>query len=409
MICVGDLKHHFIFQYSMIQYLRAFFHFILKCVHYSINLLFLKNPKKILFESGPDDYVDNSRALSDYILSQSKYDGFSVYWAFKSDSVPNVDKRIIYFNKSGVLGSIKYIYHTVTSKYLFSTHGSFAWYCKYRQNYLCMWHGTMLKKIACLQDPVKNKYYMAHCNLFTAPSVYYREIFAECFGKRLENIVVAGYPRNDLLFQSNNSKGMLRIPEGVKMVLYMPTFRSAKGSTGSESSLNVYEKGMINLVDKNDIKKWNDFLKRLNIFLVVKPHPSDKNTPCDIDLTNLRVITNEELAHYDVQLYHLLHYADALITDYSSVYCDYMLLNRPIAFVVKDMEEYKNNRGFVFDEPLNYMPGYIIKDGNDAVSFFDDVSVGADKSKELRARLANVYNDFNDGKCCQRVLEAVGL
>ena len=55
-------------------------------------------------------------------------------------------------------------------------------------------------------------------------------------------------------------------------------------------------------------------------------------------------------------MYVLLRNADALITDYSSAYFDYMLLNRPIAFTVEDIEEYRKKRGFVFDNPFEYMP-----------------------------------------------------
>ena len=53
------------------QSFRAILHSCLKIVRYSVNILFPKNPHKVIFMSGPDDYIDNSRALSDYILSRN--------------------------------------------------------------------------------------------------------------------------------------------------------------------------------------------------------------------------------------------------------------------------------------------------------------------------------------------------
>ena len=60
---------------------------------------------------------------------------------------------------------------------------------------------------------------------------------------------------------------------------------------------------------------------------------------------------------FNIQLYSLLGSVDILLTDFSSIYIDYLLLNRPIGFVAADFYEYSNSRGFVFDNPNDYMPG----------------------------------------------------
>lgn len=388
---------------------RSLVHYIIDVIHWGVNIIFPKNKYKIIFQSGPDDYVDNSRALSDYILKNEKYNKYKIYWAFKSDVVKNVDPRIRGFNRISRFGKILYFYHTVTAKYLFSTHAAFEWSCSARQKYFCLWHGTMLKKIACLQDPIANKYYMRHCKMFASPSIFYNEIVGKSFGRDNSFAYNTGYPRTDLLFEKTDSLNKLSLNKEDKIVLYMPTFRTPINSNYSDSNLDIYEKGVINFKDNNSVNKWNEYLKTRKIQLIVKPHPSDANIPSEIKLSNIKVLTNSELSNADVQLYHLLNEADALLTDFSSVFCDYLVLNRPIGFVVTDLEEYSKGRGFVFDAPIDYMPGVIIKNTNQFKLFLDEISNGIDSSKFKRESLFKIYNDYNDNNNCSRVLSSVGI
>ena len=393
------------------QSFRAILHSCLKIVRYSVNILFPKNPHKVIFMSGPDDYIDNSRALSDYILSRNDLSQYKIYWVFRNRNVKNVDSRIHPIYLSEKLGHLKYFFHTVTSKYLFSTHGAFDWVCHYVQIYLCLWHGTMLKRIAYMQDPIRNKYYMQHCYLFASPSKFYNSIVAGSFNKKEKDVVTTGYPRVDLLFQDSDVLEKLNIDKSTckKIVLYMPTFRQAISSEYKETSLNVFKNELINFSDDESLEEWNDYLSSLGILLIVKSHPSDNNIPKRISLPYIRMIDNQELADADVQLYHLLHYADSLITDFSSVFCDYMVLDKPIGFIITDIDEYRIGRGFVFDSPVDYMPGVIIQDKENFKLFFYNVANAIDESKKKRDLLKTIYNEYFDGNNCSRVLKTVGI
>ena len=57
-------------------------------------------------------------------------------------------------------------------------------------------------------------------------------------------------------------------------------------------------------------------------------------------------------------MYTLMAHADGLIGDYSSASLQYLLLDRPEAYVVPDLEDYKNTRGFVYDDPEAYKGSY---------------------------------------------------
>ena len=374
-------------------------------VKYGINALFIKNRRKLFFESFPD-YSDNSRAFSDFLLNNGFIPKYKMYWAV--DSLPNYRKDGIHF----ILKKNKwqYFYHTITSYYLFSTHGSFDWCNPYLQKYVCFWHGTMLKKICQMQNP-ENTNYLRQAWKFVAPSEFYVKFYSQCFGRKNSDILVLGYPRCDLLFHSSDSLQQLGIEldNGTKVVVYMPTFRQPISGTYSDSNKNVFEEDFIRFSDSVNVKQWDSFLKEKNVCLIVKPHPSDKNVIKCNDCDNIRVITDENLKQSNVQLYSLLANAHALITDYSSVYCDYLLLDRPIGFIVTDIKDYGQGRGFVFSNPLDYMPGFIITTETEFIEFFDDIYQGKDRTKTKRNMLQTAFNKFHDGKNCERIAETIGL
>ena len=108
-------------------------------------------------------------------------------------------------------------------------------------------------------------------------------------------------------------------------------------------------------------------------------------------------------------LYALLGQADGLITDYSSVYFDYLLLNRPIGFTVDDMEEYMKNRGFVVDDPRPLMPGQFLNTPEDFCGFLSDLLEGRDPYGEERLRVKELTNKYDDGKDALRALAIAGI
>ena len=107
--------------------------------------------------------------------------------------------------------------------------------------------------------------------------------------------------------------------------------------------------------------------------------------------------------NYDLAL--LTAQSDGLIGDYSSASLQYLLLDRPMAFVVPDIEEYDKMRGFVFENPEDYMGGHIIKSKDDFWQFLDDFAVGKDIYKEKRHRITDIIYKFKDANSCKRIVE----
>ena len=210
-----------------------------------------------------------------------------------------------------------------------------------------MWHGIPLKKIQA--DNIFDKFRHPE-NLYAkfknfprnlsdekphhyvlTTSDFLKNIFSSAF--RTNNALTSGYPRNDILISHNinnllssNEKQQIALikrftsqkPEN-KMVLYMPTFR--------ESELDFF-----NVID---IKTFGEFLEKNNILFCVKLHPKSK-------LEELfKKITTNNILIIDASSdpYAFLSLSGMLVTDYSSIYFDYLLLNRPVLFFNYDMDK----------------------------------------------------------------------
>lgn len=386
----------------MNKYLRKSVRYVVRFV----NALFPKDEHKVMFASTPD-FADNSRAVFDYMSQNDFFCDWKFVWVVSSDFHKPQLPRTIFVVRSGLFSmkNLCYYYHLFTSKYLFCTHSDFVEANPQRQVSVCLWHGTMLKRICAMNEREKNMPRKDQYRFFISPSVFYIEYFCRSFLCKRENVLVTGYPRNDYLFQETDILNKLHIDltRGQKLIVYMPTFRTPIEGGYSDSDNN--NPGCIDIDDEGSLLSLSDFLVKSNVILVVKWHPADNRQNHNFNKPNLLSINSKQMSELDLQVYHLLHYADALITDYSSVYCDYMMLDRPIAFDINDIESYSDNRGFVFDKPLDLLPGYIIKNESDLLEFINDVSNDVDKSKKKRVDLYHIYNDFEDSKSTERLMK----
>ena len=86
----------------------------------------------------------------------------------------------------------------------------------------------------------------------------------------------------------------------------------------------------------------------------MSPPPSERSAT----YSDLSVWTDADLLSRQLTLYRLLAHADMLITDYSSVWVDWLLIDRPMAFAIADMKEYVASRG-TFQPLEDYLPGPI--------------------------------------------------
>jgi CDP-glycerol glycerophosphotransferase (TagB/SpsB family) len=108
-----------------------------------------------------------------------------------------------------------------------------------------------------------------------------------------------------------------------------------------------------------------------------------------------------------VHAYKLMTQMDAMISDYSSIVFDYMLLDRPIAWALEDVEHYKIE--FLMENPLDFMPGEKIYNLSDLFAFLEHVSNGVDLFKAERNIVSNKYNAPRQGRGCENIVRILGL
>lgn len=377
-----------------------------------INALVPKNKRKVVFDSFPD-YADSSRAVFEYMRTDDRFKEYTFVWIVRSGSKSFQSNKNIFFinspNKRFSIDYIKYLYHIFTSKYLFATHTSFLEANPSVQSATCVWHGTMLKSVGGLNEREKNEMVLKdQFKFFVCASHFYLDIYEKVFLLPRERFIVTGTAKGDFLFEESSilkELGVYIQPKS-KLVVYMPTFRKVQDGKEYDVDEDSNER-IISFSEETKLFNLSSILRDKNVTLLVKWHPADANQNMKVDVPNVLFVDNKLLSQKGLEFYHVLHYADALITDYSSVFCDFLLLDRPIAFDISDFDKYSSGRGFVFDKPIDYMPGYLMRNPEDFIEFITDLSDGRDKSVELRRQLFHIYNDYSDGCSSKRILETV--
>ncbi len=352
-----------------------------------INRLIKKDEKLIFFYSNLG-FRDNVKALYDYFIENNYNKRFQIvvsvndYEKYEACAPENVT---FISNKKGIGVFIK-------AKYAFYCFGKYPIKPSKKQVVVNLWHGTPLKKLGNMEQGCEKIDYHYFTKVL-ASSKMYKPIMAEIFGCSKEDVEVLGNPRNDEMFRKDKIKDA-SIRRGCnKMILWLPTYREYNDAF------------IISSLKMKDLQKLNEYLKGINCRMIIKFHPLQHVDTGDMKFSYIDLISQEELNRQEMTVYTLLRNADGLITDYSSVYFDYLLLDRPIAFAVEDMEQYRDKRGFIFENPREYMPGMEIKNRMDVEKFISDIFNHQDDYKEKRQKVNDIMNFYQDGNSAKRVAE----
>ena len=374
---------------------------VLQCIMEWANRLV---PKKniILFNSYPA-YSDNSRTLYEYILRNrpditKKYKiiwgqekGASIPKELSHYSIETIDKK-----------SLKGIYTFLSAKYVFSTHGYFPGVKSGNgQVQINLWHGCGYKSIT-----DADRIYRGDINTVTG-SIYV-PIHEKVFDMKQGTVCPTGLPRNDLLFTNRGVMPKLGIDKNKykKIYIWMPTYR--KANEGHKEVDGKADAFTISTMTHDELDLLNKTLKLLNVLLIVKPHPMDAKAFNNVSgFSNIKTITNAELKNAGVQLYEFMAETDALLSDYSSVVIDYLMLQKPVVMVMSDIHEYENSRGFVFENIKDYLPGPIITNTESLTDYFMDADQVDEQWAEKRNQLSRIFHDNLDGNSCKRVCNLI--
>lgn len=228
------------------------------------------------------------------------------------------------------------------------------------------------------------------------------QIIAHTYSISLSKFYSLGFSRNDELTKVGNlEQARLDLAKYVnypikKLFLYTPTHRDY------ESEVHNSVRGVLGFNIDSD--KLTDILKQYNAVIVCKIH-SKQNFNVLSEQLPYGVVLHKPNKEYG--LCELMQLSDCLITDYTSAYFDYLLLDKPVLFNFYDFDRYKKNRGFSYDPVSSVIAGHIFGDEPSFCDKIQKVLEGDDVFKEKRHFVCNLMHKYKDSNSSERIFNFI--
>lgn len=304
-------------------------------------------------------FRDNPKYL--YIEASEKHQEIETIW------ISRIKSDVEYLRGKGLKAyywlSLRGLYHTLTAGVAVCDHtlANINEFLLGGSYYVNLWHGSSVKRVRWQNAEIFVKEFnlknenemrtsftfkmMQYQTLFKGPdfclapsTIQAKEFFAPMMDIPLENCVVGVFPRSQLLIagkgaaldfiKKNESRETLDFVEGLKkfnkVYVYMPTWRRTKSDFIASSGI--------------DWKKLNGVLCKRNELLILKLHPFTK-----LNMDKVSAYSNIMTYPSKSDVYTVLPFIDCLITDYSSIYTDFLMMNKEIILFVFDYEDYVQN------------------------------------------------------------------
>ena len=157
-------------------------------------------------------------------------------------------------------------------------------------------------------------------------------------------------------------------------------------------------------MEQFDFEKLNQWCVENETVFVIKRHFYHQKESVDVSkYSNITDITGKSM---DIQ--ELLMDTDILVTDYSSTYIDYLLLDRPIVFYNFDYQDYLNTDREMYYDYEEVTPGYKAENFDQLMEEFERLIQGEDYFKEERERVCNFfYCKEGQGPIGKKLLEII--
>ena len=381
---------------------------------YLISFLIPRNPNKIVVGSHTP-FNDNSKYF--FILSQEYLQEYEIIWITKSkevkDNINNLGLTVYRKN------TLKGFYHSLTAKfYIYSFHLiDINFWTSGGSVKFNLWHGIPLKDIAfTIKSGPSSKLYNEKSvfSRFVRPHIFVRpdfmlttspemsDYFAKAFRIEKEQCLEYGMTRCDILafpeqkiidyIRTYESPEMLQLIKTLKdydkVFIYMPTWRE---------KIDFLEDAGF------DFERLNQAMKEENKIFILKLHPFTKLK--NIKLTTLDLFSNIMVLDSDMDVYPLLPFTDCLISDYSSIYYDYLLCKgKEIWLYPYDYDAYVlKSRSLAFDYKVS-MPSLHIENFN---HLLDMVKYGKISFSEEEIETRDRYFNHKSGNSVENLSQFI--
>lgn len=264
----------------------------------------------------------------------------------------------------------------------------------------------------CYYTPFKDDYHIGNCyyNEFrqtasasfdhcVTTSMLSSKIISLDSGIPYSRFEALGFPRNDLLIGGNDGRSVKNYISELagyridKLLIYTPTYRDYEVGT------NVGFRSILGYIDC-DLMRLSTMLVESNAVLVLKLHPLQNKYILKKDLPDGMILFEPT---YKYGLYDLLSLSDGLITDYTSTYFDFILLNKPVIFNFYDINEYRKARGFSFEPIELFCAGDIVKKYDELIEGVARILSGNDSHMQYRQNISLLMNECHDADSTEKI------
>ncbi len=376
-----------------------------------LNYLIPKDYKILLFCSYPD-FSDNAEGLYRYYCrNQHDYD---LRWIVKDENPK------IWLGKKGIAvaqkRSLKALLWILRAGVLISSDLAFASVRSKTQIYVNLWHGMPLKAIGYMDQtkPLDKNANLEDRKCITiSTSETMRTLMCASFGQSVKRVYVTGQPRCDDLFSPARDEELEKvlgkdIRGYKKIVCYMPTFR--EGYLGRKEGSSLTGNNLFRFANFNK-KEFVSFLKRNKILFVGKLHPLEEEEFYQTFKENsdfMVLLNSQAFSEYGIPFYGVLARGDLLITDFSSVYFDFLLLDdKPLVFTPTDLDEYRRRRGFVIEPYDFWTPGPKAITQQELQKQIIECLKNPSYYGPERETIRNIIHTYQDNQSCKRVAETI--
>jgi CDP-glycerol glycerophosphotransferase (TagB/SpsB family) len=352
-----------------------------------------------------EKYSDNSKYLYEYIVENKK--DIRPIWLTKEEKV--LTQLISQGREVHYFYSLRGIFYSLIGKVLIM---SASWidlpltsFIAKRKLKVQLWHGTPMRKLnlkngSFIQKLFRNvfiAYIGKEYDLVCTAAEKNVEILSlvDRFNVSRDTIKVTGQPRNDVLFNIEKNKQFLKKRKNEKIFLYLPTWRNY--------DFNIFSKKYM-----FDYQRINKFLEDNKSYLVVKVHHNEFLKYKKF-MKNFSKSGSKILMSFADDIYPYLNNTDALLTDYSSIYFDYLLLEKPVLFLSFDFEDYvKDNSGFYYN--FNKITaGPKLKNWDQVLEEMKKIINTEDSYRLTRKKIRDQFNRYKDNRSSERVFKSITM
>ncbi len=379
----------------------------------------------IILESYPD-FSDNARAFYEYLLKRGVNRRHRIFWArnnrFPLEEPLPEGVSAFYLDSRGLGETFRRMSALYRSRYIFDGNH----YIKKRrkgQVRVHLGHGMLIK----IAPEYHNREKIGECDGYLTTGENWREVFARKVGLPEEWLLPLGYPRNDALFSETGGRG-LQAP----YLMWLPTYRQHQKHL-EEGLPARYPYGLPEIMSDRQLRELDRTLGETGMTLYYRLHPAQETSltksvssaePVSPAMANASPAMESvdsasetaELSHIvaaddaflkekGILLYEMLAGSAGLLTDYSSVYYDYLLTGKPIALTLGDREEYFSRYGCAFDDVTEGVRGFQAESFEDILYFARTVSTGENPWKDELEAMKKRYHSHADGNFSKRLYE----